>query len=62
MQTTLIDIDFLKENPDNPRTITDAKFAQLVASVKQFPQMLEVRHNSLPYRWKVVKYNKTKKY
>jgi len=42
-KTTLIDISLLKENPDNPRTITDAKFAQLVASVKQFPQMLEVR-------------------
>ena len=43
MAPTLIDITLLKENPDNPRTITDAKFAQLVASVKQFPQMLEVR-------------------
>lgn len=43
MQATLIDISLLKENPDNPRTITDAKFAQLVASVKSFPQMLEVR-------------------
>ena len=43
MAPTLIDIDLLKENPDNPRTITDAKFAQLVTSVKNFPQMLEVR-------------------
>ena len=43
MQTTLIDIDLLKENPDNPRTITDAKFQALVRSVKDFPQMLEVR-------------------
>lgn len=42
-KAALIDISLLKENPDNPRTITDAKFAQLVASVKQFPQMLEVR-------------------
>jgi ParB-like chromosome segregation protein Spo0J len=43
MQTTLIDINLLKENPDNPRTITEAKFSQLVASIKQFPEMLQVR-------------------
>lgn len=42
MQTKM-DISLLKENPDNPRTITDAKFQQLVASVKAFPQMLEIR-------------------
>ena len=42
-KTALIDIELLKENPDNPRTITDAKFQQLVKSVKDFPQMLEVR-------------------
>ena len=43
MAPTLIDINLLKENPNNPRTITDAKFAQLIESVKNFPQMLEVR-------------------
>lgn len=43
MAPTLIDINLLKENPDNPRTITDAKFQQLVKSVKEFPQMLEAR-------------------
>ena len=43
MAPTLIDINLLKENPDNPRTISDAKFAQLIESVKNFPQMLEVR-------------------
>ena len=43
MTPTLIDISLLKENPDNPRTISDAKFAQLIESVKNFPQMLEVR-------------------
>lgn len=41
MKTTLIDIELLKENPDNPRTITDAKFQALIKSVKDFPQMLE---------------------
>jgi len=30
-------------NPDNPRTITDKKFNQLVKSIKEFPQMLELR-------------------
>lgn len=43
MAPTLIDINLLKENPDNPRTITEDKFSQLVASIKQFPQMLQVR-------------------
>ncbi len=43
MKTTLIDIELLKENPDNPRTITDAKFQALIKSVKDFPQMLEAR-------------------
>lgn len=38
-----MDIKLLKENPDNPRTITDAKFQALVKSVKDFPQMLKVR-------------------
>lgn len=40
---TKIDINLLKENPDNPRTITEAKFQALIKSVKDFPQMLEVR-------------------
>lgn len=38
-----MDINLLKENPDNPRTITEAKFEALVKSVKEFPQMLELR-------------------
>ena len=38
-----IDINLLIENPDNPRTITDAKFEQLVKSIKDFPEMLELR-------------------
>ena len=38
-----IDINLLIENPDNPRTITDAKFEQLVKSIKDFPEMLEIR-------------------
>lgn len=41
--TTKIDINLLKENADNPRTITEAKFQALVESVREFPQMLEAR-------------------
>ncbi len=40
---TKLDISLLKENPDNPRTITEAKFQALVKSVKEFPQMLDAR-------------------
>ena len=36
-------ISALKLNPANPRTIKDEKFAQLVRSVRDFPQMLEIR-------------------
>jgi DNA modification methylase len=42
-ELTKVDISTLQENPDNPRTITDAKFEQLTESVRNFPQMLEVR-------------------
>ena len=43
VKTTIMDISSLKENPDNPRKLTDAKFEALVQSVKQFPQMLDIR-------------------
>jgi len=43
MENTKMDISLLKENPDNPRVITDAKFQALVQSVKDFPKMLEKR-------------------
>jgi len=36
-------ISDLKPNKDNPRTIKDDKFKKLVASVKSFPEMLEIR-------------------
>lgn len=38
-----IQIDLIKENPNNPRFITDSKFKKLVKSIKKFPQMLEKR-------------------
>lgn len=33
----------IKENPENPRFIKDAKFKKLINSIKSFPQMLEKR-------------------
>lgn len=36
-------IENIKLNPDNPRSIKDEKFNKLVQSIKEFPQMLEIR-------------------
>jgi len=33
----------IKPNPNNPRIIKDSKFKQLVKSIQDFPQMLELR-------------------
>jgi ParB-like chromosome segregation protein Spo0J len=33
----------IKSNPNNPRLIKDHKFKQLVKSIQDFPQMLELR-------------------
>jgi hypothetical protein len=38
-----IAINKVKPNPNNPRVITDEKFKKLVKSIKEFPEMLEVR-------------------
>jgi|TARA_R100000084_G_scaffold38927_2_gene15703 ParB-like chromosome segregation protein Spo0J len=38
-----IDINKIKENSENPRYITEEKFEKLVESLKEFPEMLEVR-------------------
>lgn len=36
-------VEELKPNPENPRVIKDAKFKKLVKSIKEFPQMLDIR-------------------
>jgi len=36
-------INLIKPNPNNPRVIKDDKFKKLVQSIKDFPQMLELR-------------------
>jgi ParB-like chromosome segregation protein Spo0J len=33
----------IKPNPNNPRLVKDDKFAKLVQSIKDFPQMLDIR-------------------
>jgi hypothetical protein len=43
MKTTLIKIDNLKPNPDNPRTINKVNYNKLKKSIKDFPKMLELR-------------------
>jgi len=43
MKKELIDIDLIKENDKNPRSISDDKFARLVKSIESLPEMLEAR-------------------
>lgn len=38
-----VKISEIKPNPNNPRLAKDDKFAKLVQSIKDFPQMLELR-------------------
>jgi hypothetical protein len=38
-----MNINEIKPNPSNPRIIKDDKFKKLVKSIKDFPQMLELR-------------------
>lgn len=43
MQTQKINISKIQRSENNPRTIRDDKFAKLVQSIREFPQMLELR-------------------
>lgn len=38
-----IPIESVKENPRNPRKISKDKFEKLVASIREFPKMLDIR-------------------
>jgi DNA modification methylase len=42
-QATLTKITEIKLNPNNPRLIKDDKFKKLVQSIKDFPEMLDIR-------------------
>jgi DNA modification methylase len=43
MNIETVKISTIKSNPNNPRVIKDDKFDKLVQSIKDFPQMLEIR-------------------
>lgn len=43
MQVKKVKISEIKTNPKNPRIIKNDKFKKLVKSIKEFPQMLELR-------------------
>jgi site-specific DNA-methyltransferase (adenine-specific) len=43
MKTEKVAISKIKLNPNNPRLIKDDKFTKLVQSIKDFPEMLEIR-------------------
>lgn len=38
-----VKISTIKSNPNNPRLIKDGKFAKLVQSIREFPEMLRLR-------------------
>jgi hypothetical protein len=38
-----VDIGLIKENPDNPRKMSDNKYEKLVQSLREFPEMSNVR-------------------
>jgi|DEB0MinimDraft_10_1074344.scaffolds.fasta_scaffold09863_6 hypothetical protein len=43
MKIEKVSISTVKANPNNPRVIKDDKFRKLVQSIKDFPEMLEIR-------------------
>jgi len=42
-ETKVVKISSIKNNPNNPRLVKDDKFKKLVNSIKEFPQMLNLR-------------------
>jgi hypothetical protein len=43
MKSITVKISEVKSNPNNPRIIKDDKFEKLVKSIKEFPEMLNIR-------------------
>lgn len=43
MKIEIVKISAVKSNPNNPRIIKDDKFSKLVNSIKELPQMLQLR-------------------
>jgi len=43
METEIVKISKVKNNPNNPRLLKDDKFEKLVKSIKEFPEMMRIR-------------------
>ena len=43
MNSKIMKLSAIKQNPNNPRSINKDKFAKLVKSIEEFPRMLELR-------------------
>ena len=43
MNTTIMKLSAIKQNPNNPRSINKDKFNKLIKSIEEFPRMLELR-------------------
>jgi len=43
MNAVLTKLSDIKKNPNNPRVVNDGKFKKLVKSIKEFPEMLDIR-------------------
>jgi len=43
MKIEKVSLDVVKPNPNNPRFIKDDKFKKLIKSIKEFPEMLDIR-------------------
>lgn len=43
MNTKIMKLSAIKQNPNNPRSINKDKFVKLVKSIEEFPRMLELR-------------------
>ena len=54
MEIEKVDISLVKPNPKNPRFIKDSKYKKLVASIKEFPEMLELRPIVIDENWMVL--------
>ena len=57
MKIEKININQIKNNPDNPRIIKDDKFKKLVKSIKEFPKMLEIRPIVIDDDWMILWWN-----
>jgi len=43
METEIVKISKVKNNPNNPRLVKDDKFEKLVKSIQEFPEMMKIR-------------------